>query len=119
MSSPLRIACLVAATGLLLPVPARAETGVTLTGSRFEPAQVSIPAGETVVWTNNDTAGHSVTADNGAFDSHPACGSLGGACMVKGGTFSFKFTQPGTFAYHCRSHGAAGGQGMAGSVTVT
>jgi plastocyanin len=39
--------------------------------------------------------------------------------MTRGQTFSFTFSRPGTFPYHCRVHGAAGGQGMAGSVTVT
>jgi plastocyanin len=113
------LAGLVATASLLLPVPARADTAVTLQGSRFVPPVVSIPAGETVVWTNNDSAGHSVTADNGSFDSHPTCGSIGGGCMTKGGTFRFTFSQPGTVAYYCRVHGAPGGKGMAGSVTVS
>jgi plastocyanin len=110
---------LVATAFLLLPVPARAATAVALQGSRFEPAQVTVPAGETVTWTNNDTARHSVTADDGSFDSHPACGGIGGACMIKGGTFSHTFSQPGTVAYYCRAHGGPGGKGMAGTVTVT
>ena len=110
---------LVATASFLLPTPARAETAVALQRSRFEPAQVSVPAGETVVWTNNDSVGHTVTADDGSFDSHPSCGSIGGACMTKGQTFQFTFSQPGTVAYHCRIHGGPGGKGMAGTVTVT
>ena len=113
------LAGLVALGLSLVPVPARAETAVALTGSRFDPAQVSIPGGETVVWTNNDTARHTVTADDGSFDSHPSCGSLGGACMLRGESFRFTFQQPGTYPYHCRVHGSEGGGGMAGTVTVT
>lgn len=110
---------LIATASLLIPVPARADTAVTLERSRFVPAQVSVPAGETVVWTNNDSVGHTVTADDGSFDSHPACGSIGGKCMLKGETFQFTFSQPGTVAYHCRVHGGPGGRGMAGTVTVS
>ncbi len=110
---------LVAIACFLLPTPARAETAVALERSRFVPPQLTIPAGETVVWTNNDSTGHSVTADNGSFDSHPSCGSIGGACMTRGGTFQFTFSRPGTVAYHCRVHGGPGGRGMAGTVTVS
>ena len=113
------LAGLVAIASFLVPVPASAETAVSMAGNRYEPAQLSIPAGETVVWTNNDSAGHSVTADDGSFDSHPACGSLGGACMMKGQTFSMTFPTPGTYPYYCRAHGSPGGQGMAGTITVS
>lgn len=115
----IRITGLVAIACILLPVPARAESAVSLERSRFVPPQVSVPAGETVVWTNNDSVGHTVTADDGSFDSHPNCGSIGGACMIPAETFRFTFSQPGTVAYYCRVHGSAGGKGMAGSVTVT
>jgi plastocyanin len=110
---------LVVAASLVSPIPARASTAVTLQGSRFVPGQVSIPAGETVVWTNNDTTGHNVTAEDGSFDSHPTCGTIGGACMKKGETFQHTFSQPGTVAYYCQVHGGPGGRGMAGTVTVT
>ena len=113
------LAGLAAGASLLVPVPARAETAVTLQGSRYEPAQLSVPAGETVVWTNNDASGHSVTADDGSFDSHPNCGGLGGVCMNRGEMFRMTFPAPGSFPYYCRVHGGPGGRGMAGTVTVT
>ena len=119
MTRRLWIAGLFALTSLIVPAPAQAQTGVAMQGSRFEPAQLRVPAGETVVWTNNDAAGHGVAADDGSFDSHPGCGSLGGVCMRKGETFSHTFSTPGTFAYYCKAHGGPGGKGMAGSVTVT
>ncbi len=110
---------LMAAAALLLPVPAQASTSVAISGSRYDPAQVSIPAGETVVWTNNDSAGHSVTADDGSFDSNPSCGSLAGTCMAKGQTYQMSFPIAGTYPYYCRVHGGPGGRGMAGTITVT
>ena len=118
-SGRLWVVGLLAASSFLVPSPAQAETAVALSGNSFDPAEVTVPAGETVVWTNNDTARHTVTADDGSFDSHPSCGDLGGACMLRGETFKFTFKQPGTYPYHCRVHGSSGGGGMAGTVTVT
>ncbi|MGH8993355.1 MAG: plastocyanin/azurin family copper-binding protein [Acidimicrobiia bacterium] len=113
------LAGVIATISLLVPIPARAEAAVALEGSRFMPADITVPAGETVAWTNKDAAGHSVTADDSSFDSHPACGGLGGSCMIRGETFRMTFSRPGKVAYHCRAHGSAGGGGMAGTVTVT
>lgn len=75
----------------------------------FNPANLQIAAGTTVTWTNNDSAGHTVTADNGTFDS---------GTLRKGDKFSFTFNEAGTFAYYCRPHGGKGGQGMAAVITV-
>ncbi|HLF41822.1 MAG TPA: plastocyanin/azurin family copper-binding protein [Acidimicrobiia bacterium] len=104
--------------GLSAPLPARASAAVTIQRSRFTPRDVTVPAGETVVWTNNDGVGHSVTADDGSFDSHPGCGGVTGGCMNRGETFSTTFTRPGRVTYYCRTHGGPG-RGMVGSVTVT
>ena len=71
----------------------------------FAPASRSVKAGDSVKWTNRDGATHTVTADDGAFDS----GKLAG-----GKSFSFTFEQAGTFAYHCNIH-----QRMTAKVIVT
>lgn len=62
-----------------------------------------------MLWTNDDPMQHSVTADDGSFDS---------GMIDPGGTFSMEFDTPGTFAYYCQPHGAAGGTGMAGIIVV-
>jgi plastocyanin len=98
-----------ASGGAITLLSSTANTGRTMTvtitmnsnGSfAFSPATVIIPVGTTVTWTNMTDAPHTVTSDDGkTFDSgtaHP----IG----AQGGSFSFKFTKAGTFAYHCQFH---------------
>jgi amicyanin len=66
----------------------------------FSPATLTIKAGTTVTWINNTAVGHTVTSDDGkSFDS-----GTSNPIAAQGGTFSFTFTTPGTFAYHCEIH---------------
>jgi plastocyanin len=85
------------------------ETLVTVVDDSFDPEIIVVPVGTTVTWTHRGKSPHSITADNGSFDS----GRLG-----PGGRYSFTFRQPGLHPYHCIYHGAAGGRGMAGVVRV-
>jgi LPXTG-motif cell wall-anchored protein len=73
----------------------------------FEPANITVPVGTTVTWFVS-AGGHSTTSDTGLWDS----GVLRGADA----TFSYTFSQPGTYPYHCIPHQAVG---MVGTVTVT
>jgi plastocyanin len=75
----------------------------------FVPQDITISAGTTVTWRNDDNAPHTATADDKLFDSGD---------MAAGDEFSYTFTEPGVYPYYCVWHGAAGGQGMAGTVTV-
>lgn len=68
---------------------------VTMKGFAFDPSTVTIKAGESVTWTNQDSANHTVVADDGEFTS-------GG--LAKGDAFTFKFEAAGTYAYHCSVH---------------
>jgi Plastocyanin len=68
---------------------------VTIQSNSFNPASLTIKVGETVTWTNKDSYAHTVTSDNGAFDS----GSIN-----NGATFSFTFKTAGTYNYHCSIH---------------
>ena len=61
----------------------------------FTPATITVKVGTTVTWTNKDTVRHTVTSDKGLFDS----GLFG-----KGESFSFTFTEAGTYTYHCTPH---------------
>lgn len=46
-----------------------AEVRVDIKNLAFNPASITVRAGDTVTWTNSDSMAHTVTADNGEFDS--------------------------------------------------
>ena len=77
---------------------------IDIQGYAFSPSSITINVGDTIVWTNYDSASHTVTSNDGTFDS----GSIS-----NGNTFSFTFTSAGTFNYYCAPH-----PNMTGSVTV-
>jgi plastocyanin len=82
-------------------------------GNRFDPAELTIEVGGTVNWFwPAGSAGHNVVPDDG--DSPPQSGPLVGYPKYH----SYQFTVPGIYHYHCMAHGAAGGVGMAGTITV-
>jgi len=63
----------------------------------FNPSTITVVIGinNTVVWNNDDTSPHTVTANDGSFSS----GNLN-----PGDTYGFTFTTPGSYAYHCSYH---------------
>lgn len=66
----------------------------------FSPTTLTIKAGTTVVWKNVTSVAHTVTSDDGkSFDS-----GTSNPIAPQGGTYSFKFATPGTYAYHCTFH---------------
>ncbi len=74
-------------------------------GKCFVPNNVQVKVGGTVTWKNIDTAAHTATDSNGAFDS--------GMVMAKG-SFKHKFDTAGTYNYMCIVH-----PWMQGTVTVS
>ncbi|OGG52485.1 hypothetical protein A2851_05045 [Candidatus Kaiserbacteria bacterium RIFCSPHIGHO2_01_FULL_53_29] len=74
----------------------------------FSPRTITIAKGSTVTWTNTGAMQHTVTADGGSFDTG----------LSPGANFSRTFTTAGTYPYYCRFHGAPGGVGMSGVITV-
>lgn len=82
-------------------------------GNRFAPANLIVTLGTTVTWQWIDNIfPHNVVPDDG---STPAqSGSLTSAPH----SYQFTFNALGVYHYHCQAHGAAGGSGMSGTVTV-
>jgi plastocyanin len=90
--------------GAVGAAPAHAAD-VNLLFQQFSPAATDVLPGEPVTWSNISERTHTVTADDGSFDS----GDLPG-----GATFAVTApATPGTYLYHCRIHA-----GMTGELDV-
>jgi plastocyanin len=76
-------------------VPSGADTVVALRNVALDPAEIRIRAGQTVAWLNHDPLVHTITADDGSWDSGD---------IRPGGTFLRTFAAPGRYTYHCRPH---------------
>lgn len=80
--------------------PAAATSGATamkvqIKGFAFNPGSLSVAVGTKVTWTNDDSVAHTVTANDGSFDSGQ---------LQPGSSFSHTFSKAGTIAYHCNNH---------------
>lgn len=74
----------------------------------FDPQVVRIDPGTTIEWVNVGRNPHTVTADDGSFDS---------GTLQNGQAWERRFMEPGVFPYFCRLHGAPG-IGMIGTIVV-
>jgi plastocyanin len=92
--------------------PGNSATGVAIIDRsapfRFEPKEITVAVGSTVIWTNLGAIEHTVRADNGSFDSTIA------DPLATGETFAHVFTTVGDFPYKCQIHPS-----MRGTVHVT
>jgi plastocyanin len=78
---------------------------VSIVDFAFNPSAITVAAGTTLTWQNTGRATHTTTSTTGAWNS---------GRLSPGQTFSFTFTQAGTFPYRCDIH-----QSMQGTVTVS
>ena len=74
-----------------------ADYTIAIKDYAFAQKSLTVNVGDTVKWTNEDTAPHTVTTTSGpaSFDS----GNLS-----KGQSFSYTFTKAGTYDYYCAVH---------------
>jgi len=77
--------------------------------NEFGPAVLRVKPDLPVEWRNVGRIAHSVTADDGSWDS---------GLLQSGQSYRHTFTQAGIYRYYCVPHGARGGRGMAGVVVV-
>jgi|GEM_PF-2094227 len=92
---------------LALASNASAQTvTIDISGFAFRPDVVFITAGDTVTWTNRDSAQHSVVFLTGLGQTEN---------FGLGQSSSLRFTAPGTYRYICGLHG----QSMSGTVVVS
>jgi plastocyanin len=87
------------------PAPENTTVTVDIHDRTFDPAQLEVAKGTTVTWTNGDTEAHTVTADNGLFDS---------GVLEPGQYYSTWLGGSGTVEYHSDTD-----PDMKGSVVVS
>jgi plastocyanin len=92
------------APAISAPAASGNEVKVNISGFAFDPGTVTIKVGDTVTWTNQDAAVHTVAAADQSWKSDN---------LSKGASFSRTFTAAGTFAYICGVHTS-----MKGTVVV-
>jgi amicyanin len=91
--------------------PTTSTTGgntVTIKNFAFDPSSLTVKSGTVVTWTNQDGTPHTIVSDTGspvAFSSDS---------ISSGVSYSFTFTQAGTYTYHCSIHPT-----MKGTIVVT
>jgi hypothetical protein len=72
----------------------------------FQPSTLTVSAGTAVTWENQDSAPHTVSSNaQGLFDS---------GTLAPGKKFTFTFSTPGSYGYHCNIH-----SGMKGTIVVS
>jgi plastocyanin len=84
---------------------------VSLKDIQFSPKDLTVDAGETITFTNDESVPHDVHKTSGPGDDF-ASGPDGG--MQEGDTFELKLDTPGDYEYVCNVHAP----GMAGTITV-
>ena len=89
------LVCSLALLALAASSTAASDTNVLIVYRAYQPSQLTVAAGQTVVWRNSGLGPHTVTAASGAFNS---------GTMQTGATFSYTFSTPGTYSYECLIH---------------
>jgi len=84
-------------------IPDPSETNLTIQNGAFPP-DITVPIFTSITWTNADPDMHSVTADDGWFDSGP---------LSEGQSFMLDFNLYGEYPYH-----SEGEPGMTGVIRV-
>ena len=103
MRAIIALAALLAGLALLGSAQA-ADYEIHIDNFAFDPDEVTIVAGDSVTWVNDDDSAHAVEADEDEFDS----GNLD-----NGESFSFIFDTAGNYSYDCDYHSS-----MTGMVNV-
>ena len=77
---------------------------VTISGFAFEPANLTIAAGDSVTFVNRDGAPHTATQTGGAFDT---------GRLARNAQSTLTFSAAGSYDYFCAVHPS-----MTGKITV-
>jgi plastocyanin len=94
---------------------------INLSSLMFNPSTTTVPVGTTITWRNDEPITHTVTSGRyegvdkttGLRSSQDPDGTFEAKLEGKGKTFSFTFTEPGSYTYYCDIH-----QGMNATIVV-
>jgi len=88
-----------AGAGLAAALPSsaaeQAAAAVAIDNFTFNPQRITVKAGTTVTWTNNDDIPHAVAASDRSFKSK---------VLDAGDSYAFTFVTPGNYQYFCSLH---------------
>lgn len=68
---------------------------VTISNFAYSPEPITITKGQSIRFVNNDDVGHTVTAEDGSFDSK---------MLDKNKAWTHRFDKAGTYKYYCTVH---------------
>ena len=78
------------------------EDTVIIKNSAFNPSTLTVKAGTTVTWVNEDSTTHQIISDSEPAENYlPGLFSLE---MTEGQNCKYTFKKVGTFGYHCNIH---------------
>ena len=98
MILPVRVATIAGVLSLVMLIGAQAFAAgkvMTITNFAFQPMELKVPAGTTVIFRNDDDSPHSVVADDESFHSD---------ALDTGDTYTQKLVAAGIVAIHCGLH---------------
>jgi plastocyanin len=81
------------------------SVAVAIKGFAFSPSAITAKVGETVTFTNGDSASHTATLDDGTCDT---------GLITNGKSGSLTFSAAGAYPFHCTVH-----TDMKGTITVS
>ncbi len=76
-------------------IPSARQNEVNIINFTFQPANIITMRGSTIIWINNDTVTHTVTADDGSFDS---------GAIAPEDSFKQRFDKVKSYSYSCSFH---------------
>ena len=88
----------IAPTPIPTPKPTQGVNEIWMFAREYIPASITVPVGTTVTWINKDGEMHIARGDNDLFNGN----------VLPGRSFSYTFTENGTFNYFCEAHNIGG-----------
>jgi plastocyanin len=76
------------------PTPTQSANEVDVHDNFFVPLSITVPVGATVTWTNVGLELHTISSNTSLFEAE----------LGFRDSFSYTFTEPGRYDYHCMNH---------------